>query len=190
LGASETFQRWEVIAKVVRGAAVLARSQMRPALLFAIVVIVFTAACATSDDDTQSSAPEEQFVDALISAAERVCGEEVPCDGDALNIVGAWIDSDTVAGEERKIPDDAGKVIEGSIGRPVIWLESLVAVDALISESEGTVIITFAEPKLLDGYSEVDVGWSRGIDEGNISTILIDQGSDQLDLVTVTTTAP
>jgi len=166
----------------------LARHRMRRALTVILVSAVFTAACATSDDaGTQTSAPEEQFVDALISAAERVCREEVPCDGDALNIVGAWIDSDTLAGEERKIPDAARKLIEDSIGRPVIWLESFVAVDSLISEFEGTVIITFAEPRLFDGYSEVDVGWSRGLDEGKMSTILVDQGSDQLDTVTVTT---
>jgi len=186
LGASETFQRWEAIARMVRGAAVLAKPQMRPALSFAIMLAVFTAACGTSDDgNAQNSAPDGQFVDALISAAERVCREEVPCDGDAVSVVGAWIDSDT-----RRIPDAARKVIEESIGRRVVWLESLIAVDAQIAELDGTVIITFAEPRLFDGYSEVDVGWSRGLGEGKMSTILVDQGSDQLDAVTVTTVKP
>lgn len=136
--------------------------------LLAFVLIL--AAC--SPIDTSSS-------EHLRTALERFCDLEFDCDQpEVLYVRADWIDSDVVVGQENPIDEQSRIAIGAGLGRSVLWLEAIEDVESVLASDSRAPIVTVGEPQRYDYVVEVDVGWSRGLDEGKITTMSVELGTD------------
>jgi hypothetical protein len=89
-----------------------------------------------------------------------------------------WIDSDVVVGQENPIDEQSRIAIGAGLGRSVLWLEAIEDVESVLASDSRAPIVTVGEPQRYDYVVEVDVGWSRGLDEGKITTMSVELGTD------------
>ena len=130
------------------------------------------AACG-GDAGPTPKAPPEIFAEAI----EVFCTQHFDCnEPETLNVVGAWIDSDTLVGEEIAMPDSVKQAVAKGLGRDFVWLDSRAEIDEVVAKSPPQVILSMGTLNYFDYVAETDIGWSRGLEEGRKVTISVDLG--------------